>query len=380
MSQHRCTIAFEREVKTIGLEMGMSEHQLRSRYDTLFERIGLSRHAHEHETLALLEERMHAADRERVVAVNAVKSMLRDERFFHDQVRAAPSEAQELLRSTLTVDSQRRLAALLREVRLTTAETMLLLHKWRQEVSELVTSPPTDRVSRATRPSATRLKSAEAAKQLAAEQEAEARRQHEAMEQVDVAVCRKMVDSIYRQLDFAPLPTGSDPLLLEWFGKHQKLWPDELPAGEKRKLLGMERGASHSHRFAAAFDARREALQHTRHLFDAESCHTEEELTRLRLASKLLRLSLQDIAISTIRAEVLAREEREAAEKQQRLLEGLGQEEDAFGTFGTAEKPKAAFGWLQLLKRVADLEAASDVMPRAFFSETSARTVTSSPI
>ena len=29
---------------------------------------------------------------------------------------------------------------------------------------------------------------------------------------------------ILTQLDFAPLPSGSDPLLLRWFGQHASLW------------------------------------------------------------------------------------------------------------------------------------------------------------
>ena len=268
--KQRFSIAFQSKAAAEGL-------QLRTKYQSLLLEIGLNRSDIEAEMLLHLEGRMQTAERKRARALGAIKTTLRDQQAVHDRVRASPSEVQVALALTLTIDSQRRLAAALSELRLSSKEVVIACYAWRQEVFGALTSKESSRPRWRNRDS----------------QEV-ARDQESAMEQVDEVVCWQVIGKVLSQLDFAPLPGGSDPLLLDWFGAQRHLWPT-LPArgaGERRGRLDIPRGFE-SYAMESEQEVGVDALDSTRFLFDAETVHSSEEVVQMRRASKLLRLFLQ---------------------------------------------------------------------------------------
>ena len=112
---------------------------------------------------------------------------------YRDRVRAHGGPGRDALRSMLVYGARVSLGAILGKLRLATAALVIALHHWRLEVAEIG-------------------------------RQASEGEQRALLEAADGQVAFPLTVSVLQQLDYAPLPSGSDPLLLRWFGEQVSLW------------------------------------------------------------------------------------------------------------------------------------------------------------
>ena len=146
------------------------------------------------EVLLAHEAQMMRERERRDRCLAALKTHLHAQQGNRDSLRARSRASRESVQHVLQ-RARSRLAAILRELRLASASVALTTHAWRAEIVEIGG------------------RSSWLSEELTA-----------ILGRLDEDVWHPLVRKLLTQLDFAPLPSGTDPFLMRWFGPGVPSW------------------------------------------------------------------------------------------------------------------------------------------------------------
>lgn len=137
------------------------------------------------ELLLYYESKLVQAHAAREECLASVRELLKTQKFNRDRIRAHNGPGRDALRELLVYNARTTLASLLANLRVSCAKHVLALHNWACELPSL-------------------------------SKRWDAPDQAELLRRADVQIVFPFVAALLTQLDYAPVPAGSDPLLLHW--------------------------------------------------------------------------------------------------------------------------------------------------------------------